>query len=67
MSHLLEARVLAGVPTAGTRSVSRFCLKCDIVELEWKGLRLEVVDMDEHRVDKVLVVPLRPTASADER
>ena len=27
---------------------------------EWSGLRFEVVDMDGRRVDKVLVVPLRP-------
>lgn len=26
---------------------------------EWGGYRFEVVDMDEHRVDKILVVPLR--------
>jgi len=25
---------------------------------EWEGLRFEVVDMDGHRVDKVLVTPL---------
>jgi putative hemolysin len=27
---------------------------------EWKDLRFEVVDMDGHRVDKVLVMPLKP-------
>lgn len=28
-------------------------------KFEWKDLRFEVVDMDGHRVDKVLVMPLR--------
>ncbi|MCI0695729.1 hemolysin family protein [candidate division KSB1 bacterium] len=28
---------------------------------EWGGLRFEVMDMDGHRVDKVLVMPSRPT------
>jgi putative hemolysin len=32
---------------------------------DWKGLRLEVVDMDGHRVDKVLVAPASPAASLD--
>lgn len=27
---------------------------------EWAGFRFEVVDMDGHRVDKVLVAPCRP-------
>lgn len=27
---------------------------------EWRDLRFEVVDMDGHRVDKVLVMPLKP-------
>jgi putative hemolysin len=31
---------------------------------EWQGLRFEVVDMDGHRVDKVLVTPL-PTQSPE--
>ena len=26
---------------------------------EWGGYRFEVVDMDEHRVDKLLVTPLK--------
>ena len=26
-------------------------------EFEWRGLRFEVVDMDRHRVDKILVRP----------
>lgn len=30
---------------------------------EWGGLRLEVVDMDGHRVDKVLVIPLETSPS----
>jgi putative hemolysin len=29
-------------------------------KFEWKELRFEVMDMDGHRVDKVLVVPLKP-------
>jgi putative hemolysin len=29
---------------------------------EWNDLRFEVVDMDGHRVDKVLVVPVKPQA-----
>jgi len=30
---------------------------------EWNGWRFEVVDMDRHRVDKVLVSPLPPPAA----
>jgi putative hemolysin len=30
-------------------------------KFEWKDLRFEVVDMDGHRVDKVLITPLKPT------
>jgi putative hemolysin len=30
---------------------------------EWEGLRIEVVDMDGNRVDKVLVTPARHAAS----
>jgi putative hemolysin len=30
---------------------------------EWGGFRFEVVDMDGHRVDKVLAIPLAPDAS----
>jgi putative hemolysin len=30
---------------------------------EWEGLKIEVVDMDGNRVDKVLVTPTRETAS----
>jgi putative hemolysin len=30
---------------------------------DWEGLKIEVVDMDGNRVDKVLVTPGRPTAS----
>ncbi|HEX2990470.1 MAG TPA: hemolysin family protein [Anaerolineales bacterium] len=29
-------------------------------KFEWKEMRFEVVDMDGHRVDKVLVMPLKP-------
>jgi putative hemolysin len=29
---------------------------------EWGGFRFEVVDMDLHRVDKVLVAPARTTS-----
>ena len=29
-------------------------------KFEWENLRFEVVDMDGHRVDKVLVTPLKP-------
>lgn len=28
---------------------------------EWQGLRLEVMDMDGHRVDKVLATPMQPS------
>jgi putative hemolysin len=28
---------------------------------EWKDLRFEVVDMDGHRVDKALIMPLKPS------
>jgi putative hemolysin len=31
---------------------------------EWKGHRIEVVDMDGHRVDKVLISPLPPRENA---
>ncbi|MDQ2690703.1 MAG: hemolysin family protein, partial [Chloroflexota bacterium] len=31
-------------------------------KFEWNHLRFEVVDMDGHRVDKVLVMPLKPPA-----
>jgi putative hemolysin len=31
-------------------------------KFEWSELRFEVVDMDGHRVDKVLVIPLKPPA-----
>lgn len=31
-------------------------------KFEWNDLRFEVVDMDGHRVDKVLVMPLKPPA-----
>ncbi len=37
---------LERVPTTGDR-------------FEWGGFRFEVVDMDDHRVDKILVTPLR--------
>lgn len=30
-------------------------------KFEWKNLRFEIVDMDGHRVDKVLITPLKPT------
>ena len=30
-------------------------------KFEWQGLRFEVVDMDGHRVDKVLITPLKPS------
>jgi putative hemolysin len=30
---------------------------------EWEGLKIEVVDMDGNRVDKVLVTPTREAAS----
>jgi len=33
--------------------------------LEWRGFRFEVVDMDGHRVDKVLVTPLEKNSAAD--
>lgn len=33
---------------------------------EWRGLRFEVVDMDDRRVDKVLVMPVTPPAPAAE-
>jgi putative hemolysin len=33
---------------------------------EWGGLRIEVVDMDGNRVDKVLAHPRRDTTSAAE-
>jgi len=32
---------------------------------EWKQLRFEVVDMDGHRVDKVLVAPIRAELASD--
>ena len=31
-------------------------------KFEWKDLRFEVVDMDGHRVDKVLIMPIKPSA-----
>jgi putative hemolysin len=31
----------------------------------WGGLRFEVVDMDGHRVDRVLVTPVEPAASSE--
>ena len=31
-------------------------------KFEWSELRFEVVDMDGHRVDKVLVIPVKPPA-----
>jgi len=30
---------------------------------EWQGFRFEIVDMDEHRVDKLLVAPLKKDAN----
>ena len=33
--------------------------------LDWGGFRFEVVDMDGHRVDKVLVTPLEKKPAAD--
>ena len=38
-------------------------------QFEWNGLRFEVMDMDDKRVDKVLVtsVPVRPPAPTDKR
>jgi putative hemolysin len=42
--------LLGRVPSAGDRC-------------EWGGLRFEVMDMDRHRVDKVLVVPLDTSTS----
>ncbi len=44
---------LGRVPAAGDR-------------FEWEGLSFEVVDMDGHRVDKVLVARTPETASADD-
>jgi putative hemolysin len=35
---------LEHIPTAGEK-------------LKWKGFRFEIVDMDGHRIDKVLVAP----------
>jgi putative hemolysin len=32
---------------------------------EWRGLRFEVMDMDRHRVDKVLVMPGKPDKSSE--
>lgn len=40
------------IPTAGDK-------------FEWNDLRFEVVDMDGHRVDKVLVMPIKPPTSQD--
>lgn len=34
--------------------------------LDWRGFRFEVVDMDGHRVDKVLVTPPEKSSPADE-
>jgi len=34
---------------------------------DWGGWRFEVVDMDRHRVDKVLVIPVPPLAAAEEK
>jgi putative hemolysin len=31
-------------------------------KFEWENLRFEVMDMDGHRVDKVLVMPTKPPA-----
>ena len=31
-------------------------------QFEWSDLRFEVVDMDGHRVDKVLIMPMKPPA-----
>jgi putative hemolysin len=30
-------------------------------KFEWSDLRFEVVNMDGHRVDKVLIIPMKPT------
>jgi putative hemolysin len=32
---------------------------------DWEGFRFEVVDMDGHRVDKVLIAPLHPSPPTD--
>jgi putative hemolysin len=34
-------------------------------KFEWSDLRFEVVDMDGHRVDKVLVIPMKPPTRWD--
>jgi putative hemolysin len=34
-------------------------------QFPWGGFRFEVVDMDGHRVDKVLVTPLPPDATPE--
>jgi putative hemolysin len=34
-------------------------------QLEWEGLRLEVIDMDGHRVDKVLMTPIKSPPQED--
>jgi putative hemolysin len=51
-------------PAAGTETLGGFVITClgriPLVgdQFEWEGLRFEIVDMDGHRVDKVLVIPL---------
>ena len=48
----LVMALLGRIPTAGDR-------------FEWEGLGFEVVDMDGHRVDKVVVTPPGPQAQED--
>jgi putative hemolysin len=72
MLALDEFQEIFGVeapPAAGTETLGGFAMTClgripmagD--QFEWGGLRFEIVDMDDHRVDKVLVVPLNSSPS----
>jgi len=53
-----------GFQTVGGFMMSQMgCIPFEGQYFEWEGLRFEVMDMDGHRVDKVLVMPVRSPRS----
>jgi putative hemolysin len=72
LDELQELFDLEDLPAAGTETLGGLVMALlgrvpsagD--HCEWGGLRFEVMDMDRHRVDKVLVVPSEPPTSNGE-
>jgi putative hemolysin len=68
---LLQLRSLLGEETGVYQTVSGFVMQqlgripATGDHFTWGGFRFEVVDMDGHRVDKILVVPLPAEAASE--